>query len=96
MGRYLLSLLLLAASGWSQTITVTASAGRGGTISPAGPVSVAYGASQGFSITPNSGYTISNVTVDGRSIGKANSYAFTNVTAKHTIKATFSYRRWWW
>jgi len=70
--------------------TITASAGTGGNISPAGAVSVASGSSKVFTITPNSGFTISSVTVDGASQGAIGSYTFSNVTANHTISAAFS------
>ncbi|HEY3276900.1 MAG TPA: fibronectin type III domain-containing protein [Syntrophorhabdaceae bacterium] len=78
-------------SGTSGTTTyrITASAGAGGAISPAG-ATVNRGASQTFTITPNSGYRISNVTVDGASVGAVSTYTFTNVTATHTIGASFA------
>ena len=69
---------------------VTASAGAGGTISPAGAVGVAQGASQAFTIAANSGFQVAGVTVDGASVGAVTSYTFTNVTAAHTIAASFS------
>jgi hypothetical protein len=71
------------------TFTITASAGSGGTISPSGIVSVAYGSSQTFTITPNTGYHIADVKVDGSSVGAVTSYTFTNVIANHTIEAQF-------
>src|SRR5208283_5009466 len=40
------------------TLTITASAGSNGTISPSGAVSVNYGASQAFSFTPATGYQV--------------------------------------
>ena len=71
------------------SLTLTASASAGGTISPSGPVSVASGSSKTFTVTPNSGYSILDVTVDGVSKGAINSFTFTNITANHTIAATF-------
>ena len=71
------------------TYAITASAGAGGSISPAGAVSVGAGASQAFTITPNSGYVISQVAVDGTNQGAMGTYTFTNVAATHTIAATF-------
>jgi sialate O-acetylesterase len=68
---------------------ITASAGSGGALDPAGTVQVSSGASQTFTITPNIGYIISEVTVDGCSVGSVGSYTFSNVTANHTIAATF-------
>lgn len=70
--------------------TITASAGTGGTISPAGAVSVSHGASRTFAITPASGYRIASLNVDGAAVSTVSSYTFTNVTANHTIAATFA------
>jgi len=70
--------------------TVTASAGTGGTITPAGGVTVPYGGSQTFSIAPAAGYKIAQVLVDGVSVGAVSSYTFSSVTADHTISAVFT------
>jgi len=71
-------------------LTLTASAGANGAISPSGSVKVNSGASQTFTITPSAGYTVSAVTVDGASVGAVGTYTFSNVTAAHTISATFT------
>ena len=73
-----------------KTYTITATAGSGGSISPAGSVVVNYGNIQSFTITPSTNYNIGNVTVDGSSVGSVTTYTFTNVTANHTISATFT------
>ncbi|NPV88063.1 PQQ-binding-like beta-propeller repeat protein [Coprothermobacteraceae bacterium] len=70
--------------------TITAITGTGGSISPAGAVTVPYGGSQTFTITPSAGYHIADVKVDGVSIGATTSYTFTNVTGNHTIEALFA------
>lgn len=70
--------------------TLTASAGTGGSVSPAGAVSVASGGGQTFTITPSAGYVISSVTVDGVNQGALGTYAFSNVTANHTLAAAFA------
>ncbi|UFS69144.1 Ig-like domain-containing protein [Geomonas sp. RF6] len=70
--------------------SLTASAGTGGTITPAGTTSVTSGASQTYTITPATGYKISAVKVDGALVGTASSYTFSNVTANHTIAASFT------
>jgi len=72
------------------TLTVTASAGSGGSISPTGSVIINYGGSQTFTISPNIGYHIADVLVDGASVGAVTSYTFTNVIANHTISASFN------
>ena len=87
---------------------ITASASSGGSISPAGAVTVSSGSSATYIIQPNSGYHISDVKVDGNSAGAANSYTFQNVFSDHIITASFEadvasssssgsrgWRRWW-
>jgi len=71
-------------------ISITASAGSGGTLSPSGSVAVNYGGSQTFTITPDAGYYVLDVKVDGQSVGGVASYTFENLTADHTIEASFS------
>ena len=68
---------------------ITANAGTGGTISPAGNVSVGCGGDQTFTITANSCYHIGDVLVDGSSVGAVPSYTFNGVGANHTISASF-------
>ncbi|MBI3766741.1 MAG: hypothetical protein HY277_09620, partial [Ignavibacteriales bacterium] len=80
----------ISASFAIDTLTITATSGGNGTISPAGNVRVLYGASQSFTITPSLGYHISDVVVDGGSVGPVSSYTFTNVTTNHTITASFT------
>ena len=73
------------------TYTITASAGNGGTITPAGDVVVNCGDSKTFTITANEGYEIADVVVDGLSIGAVASYTFPSVSENgHSIVATFS------
>ncbi|MBF0559190.1 MAG: C10 family peptidase [Nitrospirae bacterium] len=71
------------------TYTIAATAGTGGSISPAGVTTVNYGGSQTYTISASTGYSISNVVVDGVSKGAISTYTFSNVTANHTISATF-------
>ncbi len=71
------------------TFPITAQAGYGGSITPAGATVVEYGSSQTYTITPLSGFSIFKVTVDGANVGAVGSYTFHNVTASHTITATF-------
>lgn len=74
----------------AQKYTLTATAGEGGSITPAGEVSVKEGASQTFAIAAQEGYAIADVLVDGQSMGAVDSYTFENVTANHTIAALFT------
>jgi aryl-phospho-beta-D-glucosidase BglC (GH1 family) len=71
------------------TVTITASAGAGGTISPNGAVSVNKGSNATFNISASSGYTIDDVKVNGTSVGAVATYTFSNVQANATIAATF-------
>jgi hypothetical protein len=83
----------ISASFKLKTLTISAKAGAGGTISPTGAVSVSYGASKAFSIRPDPGYSVSSVVVDGVAIATIPAtggiYSFTNVTAPHNISANF-------
>ena len=69
--------------------TITASAGVGGSISPAGEIAVREGASQTFTFTPDSRYAVADVTVDGVSVGAVQTYTFENVDRAHTIAVSF-------
>lgn len=69
--------------------TITASAGSGGAIDPAGNVRVSSGSDKTFTITADEGYEIADVLVDGKSVGAVRSYTFENVKANHTISVTF-------
>ena len=75
-----------------QTLTITASAGEGGSISPSGSATVNKGENQTYTITPNEGSEIADVLVDSSSVKDQlinNSYTFTNVQGNHTISVTF-------
>ena len=74
----------------ANSLTITATAGNGGSISPSGTVTVNNGGSQSFTITPNANYTIGDVVVDGISAGAVTSYTFTNVNGNHTISVSFT------
>ena len=70
--------------------TIEATAGRGGTITPAGETSVRDGGKQTFQIIPDEGYSISIVLVDGKNVGAVSSYTFEKVSDNHTIEAMFA------
>ncbi|MDD2734858.1 MAG: DUF1566 domain-containing protein [Desulfuromonadaceae bacterium] len=72
------------------TITITATAGTNGSITPSGATSVSYNGSQSYSITPATGYHIADVLVDGVSVGAVAGYTFSNVVTSHTITASFA------
>lgn len=71
-------------------LTLTASAGPGGSISPSGSVIVSSGDSQTFTVTPNADFEITDVTVDGVSQGPLTSFQFENIQENHVIYATFT------
>ncbi len=70
-------------------VTVTATAGDNGTVSPSGETLVKKGTSKTFTITPAAGYQVENVVVDGTNMGPLTSYTFERVGKDHTISATF-------
>ncbi|RKJ80616.1 hypothetical protein D7X33_05775 [Butyricicoccus sp. 1XD8-22] len=74
----------------SDTLTITSSAGTGGSISPKGRVEVKRGSDKTYTITAQSGYVISDVLVDGKSVGARSSYTFEDIRRSHTIKAVFT------
>ncbi len=71
------------------TYTISASAGQGGSIEPAGQVTVNSGASQAFTIRADSGYGVGAVTIDGQDVGAVESYTFNTVSGNHAIGVTF-------
>lgn len=68
---------------------IIASSNEGGSISPAGQISVPAGGEQTFAFMPDAGYALQDVLVDGVSVGAAERYTFTAVDADHTIQAVF-------
>jgi len=77
----------------TSSVTITSSAGRGGSISPSGSVTVGSGSSKTFTISPWWFYTVSDVKVNGVSVGAVKTYTFSNVTQHQTISATFKRKR---
>ncbi len=71
------------------TYVISATAGTGGTISPAGNTTVTEGDSLLYTIISNTCYGIRDVLVDNVSVGAVSTYSFTNVQANHTINASF-------
>ena len=69
--------------------TLTASAGSGGSISPAGEIGLTYGGNQTFTVTPDAGYHILEVKIDDQSAGQAAVHTFSQVNENHTISAAF-------
>ena len=79
------------------THTITASAGKGGSISPADSVTVNHGSDQAFTLTPAENYHIVDISVDGTLVGVAPNlyrvalaYLFNNVSNNHSIHVIFA------
>jgi len=70
--------------------TIFASAGDGGTISPAGATVVPCGGNQIYTFNPFPCSGVGTIIIDGVSFGPMPSYTFINVTAPHTISVTFT------
>jgi len=75
----------------TQSFTVTASAGTGGTISPAS-TNVTSGGSTTFTVTANTGYEIGEVTGCGGSLN-GSTYTTSAITAACTVNATFKLKK---
>jgi hypothetical protein len=98
--KYTRGLVDYVTGGQYPMVTVTATAGSGGSISPSGAVPVRYGGSQSFTIRPDSGYVTDKILVDNSAVTQ-NPYTFSSVTTDHTIEATFkeltgSGKEWIW
>ena len=69
--------------------TITSNAEVGGSINPAGVITVTEGEDKTFTISPDADYQIADVIVDGTSMGTVTEYTFQEVTANHKIVVTF-------
>ena len=81
--------LVAATDALVREFTIVATAGEGGSITPAGEQVVVEGGSVSFVIKADAGYKISDVKVDGKSAGDIDSFEFTGISSDHTIEATF-------
>ncbi|MCX6879087.1 MAG: carboxypeptidase-like regulatory domain-containing protein, partial [Verrucomicrobia bacterium] len=84
---------LTAKFGTAAMYTVNASAGTGGSISPAGPVAVPQNANQAFTITPAPYFDVASVLANATEVvagPNAQTYTMTNVTADGSIAASFT------
>ncbi|NLH00965.1 MAG: PASTA domain-containing protein [Clostridiales bacterium] len=72
--------------------TITVTAGKGGSVSPKGIVTVEDGKDQTFEIIPDEGYEVREVKVDGTSVGALTSYTFNKVDKDHTLYVIFKHK----
>ncbi len=75
---------------FSDHYSISAAAGTGGAIDPAGTQTVVAGGSQSFTITPDQAWQIDDVRIDGVSVGAVPSYTFSNIQGDHSIVASFA------
>ena len=80
----------IAATFAIDTNDITALAGPGGTVTPAGASAAPWGASLTYTITPDLNHHVVDVLVDGISAGAVASHTFTDVQTPHTIAASFA------
>ncbi len=70
-------------------VTINATAGPNGAITPIGLVKVKRGSDQKFVIAGHFARPIADVLVDGKSVGSMSTFTFKDVRKNHTIHATF-------
>ena len=80
---------ITAAFAANPSYTISANAGTGGSISPAGDTLVQAGLSKTYTIIPDAGQRVAKVLVDGVNKGAITSYYFYKVASGHTIVASF-------
>ncbi len=86
---FLILLCGILIAGAEQTYIISAEAGPGGCITPAGDIPIQKGSSQVFAIQVDDGYIRESVIVDGKNLGGIELYSFNDVNSDHTIRATF-------
>lgn len=70
--------------------SITATAGEGGSVSPAGETKVTYGGEQAFEFVTDAGYEIDQVLIDHTPVEvQDNRYVFKNITENHSVEVTF-------
>ncbi|MGC6456102.1 MAG: family 16 glycosylhydrolase [Coraliomargaritaceae bacterium] len=72
-----------------ESFSVVASAGKGGSIEPAGTTEVYRDGGQSYTISPQPGYRISRLLVDGEETTISSQFNFSQVRADRTIHAEF-------
>ncbi|TAK50795.1 MAG: hypothetical protein EPO24_16405, partial [Bacteroidetes bacterium] len=70
--------------------TITAYITAGGTTSPSGDTSVAYGSDVTYMFYPDEGYHVENVWIDSVLVGAVSSYTFSDVASSHYLEVQFA------
>lgn len=83
-------MILIGTTGDS-LLTLTATAGANGTITPLGTSQTGWGSSFTYQIIPDTFYTVSQLFIDDEEVNPATSYTFRDITRTHTIHAEFEY-----
>ncbi len=73
-----------------QSFTIVASSGPGGSIDPAGAITVNRGENRLFFMKPDANHRVKRVIVDGSPVGAPSSYTFEAISAHHTIHVEFA------
>jgi hypothetical protein len=85
------SLTLTCTEGAQSPITVTATAGSGGDITPEGALDVSSGGTLSFTVSPDTGYEISGVSgCNGSWTSGSSNYTTGTITGNCTVTASFS------
>jgi hypothetical protein len=69
--------------------TVQATAGAGGSVSPAGVTAFANGADATFTVSPSNGFRIADVRINGESVGPVPRYTFAGPVSNQVLEAFF-------
>ena len=68
---------------------LTVTAGKGGSISPSGRVTVKNGEDVELTVTPDEGFAVDELRFDDESVGQAYSFVIESMTADHSVYVTF-------
>jgi hypothetical protein len=70
--------------------SVVLTAGKGGSISPSGAVTVKEGESLTITVTPDEGYVLTELRIDGQSVGADTEYVIESVDKDYSVYAVFA------
>ncbi len=73
-----------------RSFNIVLTAGKGGSVSPSGTVSVDEGESLKLTVIPDAGYAVAELRIDGQSVGAVTEYTLQNIDADHSVYAVFA------